>query len=395
MRILIGITAGISAYKIPLLIRKFIKEGCEVRCIMTPDSKDFVSPLVISTLSKNPVGIEFWNKETGSWNNHVEYGEWADVFLIAPCTANTLHKLAQGACDNLLLATYLSMRHNTIISPAMDLEMYQHPTVKRNIEQVLTDGVHVIPPDHGELASGLSGEGRLPEPETLYHEVMAHLAPKKDFLNIKVLVTAGPTYEAIDPVRFIGNHSSGKMGFAIAENFAARGAEVTLITGPTSQTSSHERIQCVKVTSALEMFDAVKNHWGESQIGVFAAAVADYRPVQIAEEKIKKTSEDLNIELIKNPDILSWAGSNKSTKQRTIGFALETNNADQHAIEKLARKNADAIVLNVMEENEKCFNSDTNKVRIFDVNGLALELPVASKTKIAQGIIDFITTIRV
>lgn len=395
MRILIGITAGISAYKIPLLIRKFIKEGCEVRCIMTPDSKDFVSPLVISTLSKNPVGIEFWNKETGSWNNHVEYGEWADVFLIAPCTANTLHKLAQGACDNLLLATYLSMRHNTIISPAMDLEMYQHPTVKRNIEQVLTDGVHVIPPDHGELASGLSGEGRLPEPETLYHEVMAHLAPKKDFLNIKVLVTAGPTYEAIDPVRFIGNHSSGKMGFAIAENFAARGAEVTLITGPTSQTSSHERIQCVKVTSALEMFDAVKNHWGESQIGVFAAAVADYRPVQIAEEKIKKTSEDLNIELIKNPDILSWAGSNKSTKQRTIGFALETNNADQHAIEKLARKNADAIVLNVMEENEKCFNSDTNKVRIFDVNGLALELPVASKTKIAQRIIDFITTIRV
>jgi phosphopantothenoylcysteine decarboxylase/phosphopantothenate--cysteine ligase len=395
MRILIGITAGISAYKIPLLIRKFIKEGCEVRCIMTPDSKDFVSPLVISTLSKNPVGIEFWNKETGSWNNHVAYGEWADVFLIAPCTANTLHKLAQGTCDNLLLATYLSMRHNTIISPAMDLEMYQHPTVKRNIEQVLTDGVHVIPPDHGELASGLSGEGRLPEPETLYREVMAHLAPQKDFLNIKVLVTAGPTYEAIDPVRFIGNHSSGKMGFAIAENFAARGAEVTLITGPTAQISTHERIHCVKVTSALEMFGAVKNHWGENQIGVFAAAVADYRPVQIAEEKIKKTSEDLNIELIKNPDILSWAGSNKSTKQRTIGFALETNNADQHATEKLARKNADAIVLNVMEENEKCFNSDTNKVRIFDVNGLALELPVASKTKIAQGIIDFITTIRV
>lgn len=395
MRILIGITAGISAYKIPLLIRKFIKEGCEVRCIMTPDSKDFVSPLVISTLSKNPVGIEFWNKETGSWNNHVAYGEWADVFLIAPCTANTLHKLAQGACDNLLLATYLSMRHNTIISPAMDLEMYQHPTVKRNIEQVLADGVHVIPPDHGELASGLSGEGRLPEPETLYHEVMAHLAPNKDFFNIKVLVTAGPTYEAIDPVRFIGNHSSGKMGFAIAENFASRGAEVTLITGPTTLTSSHERIHCVKVTTALEMFDAVKNHWGESQIGVFAAAVADYRPVQIAEEKIKKTSEDLSIELIKNPDILSWAGSNKSTKQRTIGFALETNNADQHATEKLTRKNADAIVLNVMEENEKCFNSDTNKVRIFDVNGLALELPVDSKTKIAQGIIDFITTIRV
>ena len=395
MRILIGITAGISAYKIPLLIRKFIKEGCEVRCIMTPDSTDFVSPLVISTLSKNPVGIEFWNKETGSWNNHVAYGEWADVFLIAPCTANTLNKLAQGACDNLLMATYLSMRHNTIISPAMDLEMYQHPTVKRNIEQVLADGVRVIPPDHGELASGLSGEGRLPEPETLYHEVMAHLAPQKDYLNIKVMVTAGPTYEAIDPVRFIGNHSSGKMGFAIAENFASRGAWVTLITGPTTLESSHERIHCVKVTSALEMFHAVKTHWDETEIGVFAAAVADYRPTQIAEEKIKKTSEDLSIELIKNPDILSWAGLNKSSKQRTIGFALETNDADQNAKGKLARKNADAIVLNVLEENEKCFNSDTNKVRIFDVNGLALELPVASKTKIAQGIIDFITTIRV
>ena len=395
MRILIGITAGISAYKIPLLIRKFIKEGCEVRCIMTPDSTDFVSPLVISTLSKNPVGIEFWNKETGSWNNHVAYGEWADVFLIAPCTANTLNKLAQGACDNLLMATYLSMRHNTIISPAMDLEMYQHPTVKRNIEQVLADGVRVIPPDHGELASGLSGEGRLPEPETLYHEVMAHLAPQKDYLNIKVMVTAGPTYEAIDPVRFIGNHSSGKMGFAIAENFASRGAWVTLITGPTTLESSHERIHCVKVTSALEMFDAVKTHWDETEIGVFAAAVADYRPTQIAEEKIKKTNEDLSIELIKNPDILSWAGLNKSSKQRTIGFALETNDADQNARGKLARKNADAIVLNVLEENEKCFNSDTNKVRIFDVNGLALELPVASKIKIAQGIIDFITTIRV
>lgn len=395
MRILIGITAGISAYKIPLLIRKFIREGCEVRCIMTPDSTDFISPLVISTLSKNPVGIEFWSKETGSWNNHVAYGEWADVFLIAPCTANTLNKLAQGACDNLLMATYLSMRHNTIISPAMDLEMYQHPTVKRNIEQVLADGVRVIPPDHGELASGLSGEGRLPEPETLYHEVMAHLTPQKDYLNIKVMVTAGPTYEAIDPVRFIGNHSSGKMGFAIAENFASRGAWVTLITGPTTLESSHERIHCVKVTSALEMFDAVKTHWDETEIGVFAAAVADYRPAQIAEEKIKKTSEDLSIELIKNPDILSWAGLNKSSKQRTIGFALETNDADQNARGKLARKNADAIVLNVLEENEKCFNSDTNKVRIFDVNGLALELPVASKTTIAQGIIDFITTIRV
>jgi phosphopantothenoylcysteine decarboxylase/phosphopantothenate--cysteine ligase len=395
MRILIGITAGISAYKIPLLIRKFIKEGAEVRCIMTPDARDFVSPLVVSTLSKNPVGIEFWDKESGLWNNHVTYGEWADVFLIAPCTANTLSKLAKGACDNLLMATYLSMRNKTIISPAMDLEMYQHPTVKRNIEQVTADGVLVIPPDHGELASGLSGEGRLPEPETLYHEVMSYLAPKHDFLNVRVMVTAGPTYEAIDPVRFIGNHSSGKMGFAIAENFAARGALVTLITGPTRLESTHERINTVHVTSANEMFDAVSSRWEEIQVGVFSAAVADYRPAQPAQEKIKKSSDGLSIELIKNPDILAWAGLHKSEGQLTIGFALETNNAEQNAVDKLIRKHADAIVLNVLEENEKCFNSDTNKVRIFDVKGLALELPLASKTKIAQGIIDFITTKRV
>jgi len=395
MRILIGITAGISAYKIPLLIRKFIKEGAEVRCKMTPDARDFVSPLVVSTLSKNPVGIEFWDKESGLWNNHVAYGEWADVFLIAPCTANTLNKLAQGACDNLLMATFLSMRNKTIIAPAMDLEMYQHPSVKRNIEQVLQDGVLVIPPDHGELASGLSGEGRLPEPETLYHEVMSYLAPTHDFLNVRVLVTAGPTYEAMDPVRFIGNHSSGKMGFAIAENFAARGAVVTLVTGPTKLESTHERIHTVHVTSANEMFEAVSSRWEEIQIGVFSAAVADYRPAQQATEKIKKSSEGLSIELIKNPDILAWAGLHKSEGQLTIGFALETNNADEHAFEKLTRKQADAIVLNVLEENEKCFNSDTNKVRIFDVKGLACELPLASKTKIAQGIIDFITTIHV
>jgi phosphopantothenoylcysteine decarboxylase/phosphopantothenate--cysteine ligase len=287
------------------------------------------------------------------------------------------------------------MRNKTIIAPAMDLEMYQHPSVKRNIEQVLQDGVLVIPPDHGELASGLSGEGRLPEPETLYHEVMSYLTPIHDFLNVRVLVTAGPTYEAIDPVRFIGNHSSGKMGFAIAENFAARGAVVTLVTGPTKLESTHERIHTVHVTSANEMFEAVSSHWEEIQIGVFSAAVADYRPAHQATEKIKKSSEGLSIDLIKNPDILAWAGLHKSEGQLTIGFALETNNADEHAFEKLTRKQADAIVLNVLEENEKCFNSDTNKVRIFDVKGLACELPLASKTKIAQGIIDFITTIRV
>ena len=395
MRILIGITAGIAAYKIPLLIRLFINAGAEVRCIMTLDAKDFVSPLVISTLSKNPVGIDFWNKDTGEWNNHVEYGEWADVLLIAPCTANTLSKMASGACDNLLLAVYLSMRNKTIVSPAMDLEMYQHPTVKRNIAVLTADGVHVIPPDHGELASGLSGEGRLPEPEIIFEDVVKYLSIDQDLLNTQVLVTAGPTYEAIDPVRFIGNHASGKMGFALAENFAARGASVTLITGPTVLRIEHKGVQTIHVTSAVEMFEAVQRHWVDMDLGVFSAAVADYRPTNPAEEKIKKTNETLSIELIKNPDILAWAGEHKTATQRTIGFALETNNAVENAMEKLSRKHADAIVLNVIEENEKCFNSDTNKVRIFDVKGLSLELPTASKAKIAQGIVDYITRFRI
>jgi phosphopantothenoylcysteine decarboxylase/phosphopantothenate--cysteine ligase len=395
MRILIGITAGIAAYKIPLLIRLFINAGAEVRCIMTLDAKDFVSPLVISTLSKNPVGIDFWNKDTGEWNNHVEYGEWADVLLIAPCTANTLSKMASGACDNLLLAVYLSMRNKTIVSPAMDLEMYQHPTVKRNIAVLTADGVHVIPPDHGELASGLSGEGRLPEPEIIFEDVVKYLSIDQDLLNTQVLVTAGPTYEAIDPVRFIGNHASGKMGFALAENFAARGASVTLITGPTVLRIEHKGVQTIHVTSAVEMFEAVQRHWVDMDLGVFSAAVADYRPTNPAEEKIKKSNETLSIELIKNPDILAWAGEHKTATQRTIGFALETNNAVENAMEKLSRKHADAIVLNVIEENEKCFNSDTNKVRIFDVKGHSLELPTASKAKIAQGIVDYITRFRI
>lgn len=394
MRILIGITAGIAAYKIPLLIRLFIKAGAEVRCIMTPDAKDFVSPLVISTLSMHPVGLDFWNKDTGEWNNHVGYGEWADVFLIAPCTANTLSKMASGNCDNLLLAVYLSMRNKTIVSPAMDLEMYQHPTVKRNLALLTADGVHVIPPDHGELASGLSGEGRLPEPEIIFEEVVKYISPSQDYLNTRVLVTAGPTYEAIDPVRFIGNHASGKMGFALAENFANRGALVTLITGPTALRTEHKGIQTLHVTSAMEMFEAVQMHWVGMDLGVFSAAVADYRPLHKAEEKIKKTEDALSIELIKNPDILAWAGEHKASTQRTIGFALETNNAVENAKDKLARKHADAIVLNVIEENEKCFNSDTNKVRIFDVNGLSLELATASKARIAQGIVDYITRIR-
>ena len=393
MRILIGITAGIAAYKIPLLIRKFIKAGHEVRCIMTPDSKDFLSPLVVSTLSKNPVGIEFWNRNTGEWTNHVSYGEWADVLLVAPCTANTLHKMASGACDNLLLATYLSMRNKTIVAPAMDLEMFQHPTVKRNLNQLKSDGVDIIPPESGPLASGLDGEGRLPEPETLYEIVIQKLRETQDFIGKKVLVTAGPTYEAIDPVRFIGNHASGKMGFALAEALARRGASVVLISGPTALTLQHENLSYFSVSSAAEMLGVVQEHWNTCDIGIFAAAVADYRPEDKQEQKIKKQADQMQITLVKNPDILAWCGLNKTNMQRTIGFALETENGEVNAKEKLVRKKADAIILNTMEENEKCFNSDTNKVRIFDVKGKSIDLAKASKSEIANQILDYLSAL--
>lgn len=393
MRILIGITAGIAAYKIPLLIRKFIKAGHEVRCIMTPDAKDFLSPLVVSTLSKNPVGIEFWNRNTGEWTNHVSYGEWAEVLLVAPCTANTLHKMASGACDNLLLATYLSMRNKTIVAPAMDLEMFQHPTVKRNLNQLKSDGVEIIPPESGPLASGLDGEGRLPEPETLYEIVIQKLRETQDFIGKKVLVTAGPTYEAIDPVRFIGNHASGKMGFALAEALAKRGASVVLISGPTALTLQHENLSYFSVSSAAEMLAVVQEHWNTCDIGIFAAAVADYRPENKKEQKIKKQADQMQITLVKNPDILAWCGSNKTNMQRTIGFALETENGEVNAKEKLVRKKADAIILNTMEENEKCFNSDTNKVRIFDVKGKSIDLAKASKTEIANQILDYLSAL--
>ncbi len=391
MRVLIGITAGIAAYKIPFLIRLLIKQGADVRCIMTPDAIDFVSPLVISTLSKHPVGISFWNRETGEWTNHVEYGEWADVFLIAPCTANTLHKLSQGACDNLLLATYLSMRCKTLVAPAMDLEMYQHPSVQRNISQLISDGIQIIPPDKGELASGLIGEGRLPEPEVLAQFLNTFLLKDGEFNGKTVLITAGPTYEAIDPVRFIGNHSSGKMGFALAQVFLDKGADVILIAGPNHLEINNARLKRIDVIDAHEMLEKVKLFWSKSNIGVFAAAVADYRPKEKLDSKLKKTGEELTLQLVKNPDILEWAGQNKTTGQRILGFALETENGDENAKEKLKRKNADAIILNTLHENDPVFNSETNKVRIFDVHGKLTEIPHASKRKIAEGIANYIS----
>jgi len=388
MNVLIGITAGIAAYKIPFLIRSFSKAGMDVKCIMTPDSVDFLSPLVVSTLSKNPVGISFWNKDSGEWANHVAYGEWADVFVIAPCTANTLHKMASGACDNLLLATYLSMRRKTIIVPAMDLDMYQHPSVRRNMDQVTADGVNIIPSTHGELASGLVGEGRMEEPEKIFEFVMDFCKVGQDFSGTTAMVTAGPTFEPIDPVRYIGNHSSGKMGFALAEALAERGAKVILIAGPHSLNVKNKNIQLVSIVTADEMLKEVQLVWDSVDVGIFAAAVSDFKPKHLSTQKIKKGDVPFTVEWEQNPDILAWAGTHKKGSQFIVGFALETENEEVNALEKLKKKKASCIVLNSFQESNPVFNADYNKVTIFDESGNRSELPILRKNELANEILD-------
>jgi phosphopantothenoylcysteine decarboxylase/phosphopantothenate--cysteine ligase len=390
MRVLIGITAGIAAYKIPLLIRLLVKQGHEVRGIMTPDSTDFVSPLVVSTLSKNPVAIEFWDRKTGEWNHHVAYAEWADVLVVAPCTANTLAKMSQGLCDNFLLATYLSMRNRTMIAPAMDLEMYQHPSVRRNLSILEEDGVVIIPPEHGELASGMVGEGRLPEPEQLAEQINHHLGCHRKLNGVKALVTAGPTYEAIDAVRFIGNRSSGKMGYAIAEALATQGAHVTLVSGPTQLSTKHPFIQTVEIETAQELFEAVQQHWSSSDLGVFAAAVADYRPAHPSSQKIKKNEDSLSLNLIKTEDTLAWAGLHKQAHQFLMGFALETKDGEVYAKEKLHKKHLDAVALNVLGENGVGFNFETNKIRIFGKDGQIADFPMETKVELAKKLVGYI-----
>jgi phosphopantothenoylcysteine decarboxylase/phosphopantothenate--cysteine ligase len=391
-RILLGITGGIAAYKIAFLIRMLKKSGAEVRCIMTPASCDFISPLVVSTLSVNPVGIEFWNKQTGEWTNHVEYGLWADVLLIAPLTASTLAKMTIGNSDNLLLATYLSMKGPTIVAPAMDLDMYQHPSVKRNLLQLESDGVSVIPAESGELASGLEGDGRMAEPETIFTALSSFFQQTQSgrLIGKRILVTAGPTYEAIDPVRFIGNHSSGKMGFEIAKVLLAEGAEVVLVSGPTQQSLTHHRLEHVDVVSANEMFDAVKSHWESCSSGVFAAAVADYKPKVVASSKMKKSDVDPTIELIKNPDILAWAGQNKKSDQLVVGFALETEDLLANGRLKLKKKNADFMVLNSLADDGAGFSVDTNKITILDAHNKQTEFELSSKREAAQNIVEYL-----
>lgn len=390
-RVLVGITGGIAAYKVPILVRELIKLEAEVKCIMTPASLAFVTPLTLATLSKNEVNIDLYNPETGQWANHVELALWADIFIVAPLTASSLAKMAVGHSDNLLLATYLSAKCPVFVAPAMDLDMYAHPSTKANLQKVKNNGVFVIPATSGELASGLTGLGRMEEPENSIRFVEKQLAKHKGFFaSKKVLITAGPSYEAIDPVRFIGNHSSGKMGVALAEAFAQQGAEVTLLLGPSPLSVSTNKIQLSRFQSAEELLALVQSKWKGNEIGVFAAAVADYRPKIKAQSKIKKSTEEIELKLVKNPDVLQWAGKHKTDKQCLVGFALETDQAEKNAIEKLHKKNLDYIVVNSLENEGAGFKVDTNKISIGDKNNKFTNFELLSKQEVAANIVQFL-----
>jgi len=387
--ILLGISAGIAAYKTASLVRLFIKAGANVKVAMTPSSKDFITPLTLSTLSKNPVHSSFTNEEdeNANWNNHVELGLWADYFVIAPATANTMSKMANGACDNLLLATYLSAKCPVYFAPAMDLDMYKHPTTLSSFEKLKSFGNIIIPATSGELASGLVGEGRMAEPEDIISFIEKDVLDKLPLKSKKVLITAGPTYEAIDPVRFIGNHSSGKMGFEIAKTAANLGAQVILITGPTHQKVTHSLIEVIPVTSAQDMYDEAHKYFKDVDIAILSAAVADYRPKQVATDKIKKKDTTLSLELEKTKDILASLGAIKE-KQFLVGFALETNNELENAKGKLKKKNLNLIVLNSLNDKGAGFKKETNKVTLIDAKEKVTEYALKSKAEVAKDILN-------
>lgn len=389
-KILIAVSGGIAAYKIHFLIRDFVKKGAEVQVIMTPDAEHFVTKLSLSTLSKKPVYTDFYG-DNGTWNSHVELALWADVMLVAPCTANTLAKMVHGMCDNLVIATYMSAKCPVFIAPAMDLDMYQHPSTKQNLELAEDFGHVIIPAENGELASGLVGQGRMSEPETISKTIEDFFSSNEALKALDgktVLITAGPTYEAIDPVRFIGNHSSGKMGFSLAEEAARRGAKVILVSGPSSQQTTHKSIQLHRVTSAKEMLTKVFEFYENTDIAIASAAVADYAPKEVAKEKIKKNDENLTIELVKNPDILKTMGERKS-HQFLVGFALETQNEEENAKGKLEKKNLDMIVLNSLRDEGAGFKNDTNKIKIFTQTEKK-EFDLKSKDDVAKDILDFV-----
>ncbi len=392
-KILIGITGGIAAYKIPLLVRLFKKAGAEVQILFSPMAHEFVTPLTLSTLSGNPVLTDFHNPETGEWNSHVELGMWPDVMLIAPATASTMGKMVNGIADNLLVTTYLSAKCPVVLAPAMDLDMYKHPSTKTNVEKLKEFGHLIIEPKEGELASGLCGEGRMEEPQEIFNIIADILKKKADLKGKRFLISAGPTYEAIDPVRFIGNHSSGLMGYSLAEEAASRGATVELVSGPTHLSISHPAIKLTKVTSAEEMYRAVTAKFSAADVTIMSAAVADYKPEQVAEQKIKKSSESPKIKLVPTKDILAELGKQKKNSQLLVGFALETNDEISNAEKKLKNKNLDFIVLNSLKDKGAGFGHQTNKVFILDKNKNITHFDLKPKKEVAVDIIDKIVEI--
>lgn len=385
-KVIVGVSGGIAAYKSTFLVRLLIKAGAEVKVILTPGAEEFVTPLTLSTLSKNPVYSTFADEEK-TWFNHVDIGLWADFMIIAPVTANTLAKLVSGHADNFLLTSYLSAKCPVYLAPAMDLDMYQHPSTQANLNLLQQRGNQIIPAESGELASGLAGQGRMAEPENIIRFIENDLSSKLPLRNKKILITAGPTYEAIDPVRFIGNHSSGKMGYQLAQRALNLGANVVLVSGPTNQKLDHNHLDLIQVTSATQMLDACQKHFSEADVFIASAAVSDYRPKNIATQKIKKSDTEIQIELVKNPDILFEMGLQK-THQVLIGFALETNNEIENAKKKLQKKNLDFIVLNSLQDQGAGFQKDTNRIQIIDQQNNIDSYPLKSKKEVAEDIFN-------
>ena len=386
--IILGVTGSIAAYKAASLVRLLVKEGAEVKVVMTPLAKEFITPLTMATLSKNPILVDFYNPENGDWHSHVALGLWADLYLIAPASANTIGKMAAGIADNLLLTTYLSAKCPVVVAPAMDLDMYRHPATQRNLEVLRSYGNMIVEPESGELASGLVGKGRMEEPERIAEFVKEYFQGRQDLQGKKVLVTAGPTYEKIDPVRFIGNYSSGKMGFALAEELAGRGAEVVLVAGPVDLSVRHPAIRRVDVESAAEMRDAAVAEFPKCDAAILSAAVADFTPKTRTDEKIKRGKEDMRLELVPTHDIAADLRRMKRHGQVLAGFALETNDEENNALSKLRRKNFDFIVLNSLNDKGAGFGVDTNKVTIIDKEENKREYALKSKREVAGDIVD-------
>lgn len=392
--IIVGITGSIAAYKAAYIIRALVKKGAEVQVVITPAGKEFITPLTLSTLSSHPVISEFFSNRDGTWNSHVDLGLWADAMLIAPATAATIGKMANGIADNMLVTTYLSCKAPVFVAPAMDLDMFAHPTTQQNLERLRSFGNRIIEPAEGELASHLIGKGRMEEPDKIVEELEAFFASRTQLQKKKIVITAGPTYEKLDPVRFIGNYSSGKMGFALAEACAEQGAEVTLIAGPVALKTSHPNIRRVDVESADEMYQAAMVAFPDANAGILCAAVADYRPETQATEKIKReTKGEMTLTLIPNRDIAASLGEIKQPGQVLVGFALETNDEAAHAAGKLKRKNLDFIVLNSLRDQGAGFRCDTNKITIIDNRGEVADYPLKSKQQVAVDIVNKLATL--